>query len=173
MQKPTGWQGGDKSDRIMRCIAIEKKNLEKTHSGMIGLSPARDGDREFEGGEDSVEDSSDNPESDADVGMNRVPRIPQLPPLEFGAAADLGSDLAAVVDAAADESAPRDESAPHGESAPRQNANNSAASLVRALGESSMTTPIDVGAAAAAALDRVRSSGRGQKSKNLSNKNQK
>ncbi len=43
---------------------------------MIGLSPTCDGDREFEGGEDSAKDYSDNPESDADVGMNRVPRIP-------------------------------------------------------------------------------------------------
>jgi hypothetical protein len=29
MQKPTGRQGGDTSDRIMRCIAIRKKILEK------------------------------------------------------------------------------------------------------------------------------------------------
>ncbi len=29
MQKPTGRQVGDESDRIMRCIAIEKKILEK------------------------------------------------------------------------------------------------------------------------------------------------
>jgi hypothetical protein len=46
---------------------------------MIGLSPACDGDCEFEGGEDCVKDSSGNPESDADVGMNRVPCVPQLP----------------------------------------------------------------------------------------------
>ncbi len=34
----------------MKCIAIMKKILEETHPGMIGLSPACDGDREFEGG---------------------------------------------------------------------------------------------------------------------------
>jgi hypothetical protein len=35
MQKPTGWQGGDKYDRIMRCIAIKKKILEKIHAELM------------------------------------------------------------------------------------------------------------------------------------------
>jgi hypothetical protein len=39
MKKPTGKPGGPK-DRI----AIEKKNLNKTHSGMLGLSSSDDED---------------------------------------------------------------------------------------------------------------------------------
>jgi len=37
MKKPTGKPGGA-NDRIHWCISIEKKNLDKTHSGLLGLS---------------------------------------------------------------------------------------------------------------------------------------
>jgi hypothetical protein len=36
MKKPTGWMG-EAGDRIHRCMAIEKKILKKTHSGMMGV----------------------------------------------------------------------------------------------------------------------------------------
>jgi hypothetical protein len=41
MKKPTG-RTGEKGDRIHRCIAIEKKIMDKTHSGMIGFSLEED-----------------------------------------------------------------------------------------------------------------------------------
>ena len=37
MKKPMGKSGGP-NDRIHRCISIEKRILDKTHSGMLGLS---------------------------------------------------------------------------------------------------------------------------------------
>ena len=37
MKKPTGKQGAA-GDCIHQCIAIEKKILDKTHLGMVGLS---------------------------------------------------------------------------------------------------------------------------------------
>ena len=49
MKKPTGKPGGPK-DRIHRCISIEKKILNKTHSGMLGLSSSD--------GEDDEEDDA-------------------------------------------------------------------------------------------------------------------
>jgi hypothetical protein len=36
MKKPTG-QPGAANDRVLRCIAIEQKILEKTHSGLLGI----------------------------------------------------------------------------------------------------------------------------------------
>jgi hypothetical protein len=38
MKKPTGGKPGGGNDRIHRCISIEKRILDKTHSGMLGLS---------------------------------------------------------------------------------------------------------------------------------------
>jgi len=40
-KKPTG-RTGEKGDRIHRCIAIKKKIMDKTHSGMIGFSSEED-----------------------------------------------------------------------------------------------------------------------------------
>jgi hypothetical protein len=37
MKKPTGKPGGP-NDHIHRCISIENRILDKTHSGMLGLS---------------------------------------------------------------------------------------------------------------------------------------
>ena len=37
-KKPMGKPGGGVNDRIYRCISIEKKILDKTHLGMLGLS---------------------------------------------------------------------------------------------------------------------------------------
>jgi hypothetical protein len=37
MKKPTGGTG-ENHDRIARCIAIEKKIMDKTSSGILGLS---------------------------------------------------------------------------------------------------------------------------------------
>ena len=57
MKKPTGKQGAA-GDRIHQCIAIERKILDKTHSGMVGLSSSDDvlsGSEESEGGEEVVE----------------------------------------------------------------------------------------------------------------------
>ncbi len=55
MQKPTGRMGKN-SDRIHRCMLIEKIIMKKTHSGMIGLSSdsdilsCNDGDENLGGG---------------------------------------------------------------------------------------------------------------------------
>jgi hypothetical protein len=37
MKKPTG-QTGENNDHVHRCMAIEKKIMKKTHSGILGLS---------------------------------------------------------------------------------------------------------------------------------------
>ena len=57
MKKPTGKQGAP-GDRIHQCIAIEREKLDKTHSGMVGLSSSDNvlsGSEESEGGEEVVE----------------------------------------------------------------------------------------------------------------------
>jgi hypothetical protein len=38
MKKPTG-QPGAANDRVLRCIAIEWKIMEKTYSGLVGILP--------------------------------------------------------------------------------------------------------------------------------------
>jgi hypothetical protein len=38
MKKPTGGTG-EKGERIHKCIHIERLILDKTHSGILGLSP--------------------------------------------------------------------------------------------------------------------------------------
>jgi hypothetical protein len=37
MKKPTGWTGED-GNQINWCMAIEKKIMRKTHSGMLGFA---------------------------------------------------------------------------------------------------------------------------------------
>jgi hypothetical protein len=111
MKKPTGKPGGPK-DRIHRCISIEKKILNKTHSGMLGLSssdgeddeeddaPSRGGmdddlfgeEAEIVGGGgvnesfESAQDEFDGGNTDADVARGDLPPPPcpvvALPPLE-------------------------------------------------------------------------------------------
>ncbi len=44
MKKPTGGTG-EKGERIHKCIVIERLILDKTHSGILGLSPDEDEDR--------------------------------------------------------------------------------------------------------------------------------
>jgi hypothetical protein len=41
MKKPTG-RTGENDDRVHRCMAIEKKIMKKTHSGILGLSSDSD-----------------------------------------------------------------------------------------------------------------------------------
>ena len=41
MKKPTGGTG-EKGERIHKCIVIERLILDKTHSGILGLSPDED-----------------------------------------------------------------------------------------------------------------------------------
>ena len=48
MKKPTGSTGED-NDRIARCIGIEKKIMDKTSSGILGLSSGDD-DSSSDGG---------------------------------------------------------------------------------------------------------------------------
>jgi hypothetical protein len=43
MKKPTG-RPGENSDRMHRCIAIERKMMEKTHAGMMGIEESEDED---------------------------------------------------------------------------------------------------------------------------------
>jgi len=45
MKKPTG-RPGENSDRTHRCIAIERKIMEKTHAGMMGIEESEDEDRD-------------------------------------------------------------------------------------------------------------------------------
>jgi len=49
MKKPMGSTGGNE-DHIHECIAIERRIMEKTHSGMLGLSDGDDEDAEDEDG---------------------------------------------------------------------------------------------------------------------------
>jgi hypothetical protein len=55
MKKPTGGTG-EKGERIQKCIAIEKLILDKTHSGILGLSP----DEDEEGGGSNSDTSGNN-----------------------------------------------------------------------------------------------------------------
>jgi hypothetical protein len=45
MKKPTG-QPGENSDSTHRCIAIERKIMEKTHAGMMGIEESEDEDHD-------------------------------------------------------------------------------------------------------------------------------
>ena len=165
MKKPTGQMGADAADLIHKCIAIEKKILEKTHSGMIGFSPASDGVLVPAGGgawysssDDSVDDSDkferdrgDGDRSDGGSDSEDPPPPPPPPPN------DATSD---VVDAAANVETGGDEVTIESESVPAQEARN-------------VTPRVNMSAVAADALNEVRSRrGKGQKSKNSSNKNQ-
>jgi hypothetical protein len=51
MKKPTG-KPGKNSDRTHRCIAIERKIMEKTQAGMMGIQESEDEDRGDEGDEE-------------------------------------------------------------------------------------------------------------------------
>jgi hypothetical protein len=42
MKKPTGRMGADVKDRINRCIAIDRRILDKTSSGILGASSEED-----------------------------------------------------------------------------------------------------------------------------------
>jgi hypothetical protein len=44
LKKPTG-KPGEANDRILRCIAIERKIMEKTHSGLLGIMESNAEDR--------------------------------------------------------------------------------------------------------------------------------
>ena len=43
MKKPVG-RPGENSDHTHRCIAIERKIMEKTHAGMMGIEESEDED---------------------------------------------------------------------------------------------------------------------------------
>jgi hypothetical protein len=68
MQKPTG-RTSENGNRIHRCMLIEKKNMKKTHLGIIGLLPdsdslaCNDGDENLGGG--AAEGAGRNDVSDA------------------------------------------------------------------------------------------------------------
>ena len=96
-KKPTGKPGAN-TDRIFRCIAIERQILDKTSSGMMGASSLEDENNisltSSEGSEegeddDEVEDFVNHPESRAgddlvggvDVADFAAPLPPLLPPL--------------------------------------------------------------------------------------------
>ena len=157
MKKPTGRMGADAADLIHKCIAIEKKILEKTHSGMIGFSPASD---RVQGG---VADSGYNSDTsdvsslfltgagDRSDGSDSEGSYPRPPPNNAPPPSDAPVD--APVDAPGPVDAPVD--------AP-----------VAAVAIEVSTPRDNMSAIAAAALDKVRSGrGEGQKSKNSSNKN--
>jgi hypothetical protein len=55
MKKPTGGTG-EKEKRIHKCIASERLILDKTHSGILGLSP----DEDEEGGGSNSDTSGNN-----------------------------------------------------------------------------------------------------------------
>jgi hypothetical protein len=106
MKKPTGWTG-EVGNRIHQCMGIEKKIMQKTHSGIMGFSSSEDesttngggvaGDTENAlrdslfgggsssggGGEDdaineSVESARDTDNDRIDISL---PGIPVLPPI--------------------------------------------------------------------------------------------
>ncbi len=57
MKKPTGGTG-EKGERIHKCIHIKRLILDKTHSGILGLSP--DGDAESKDGGSGSDTSLNN-----------------------------------------------------------------------------------------------------------------
>ena len=63
MKKPTGGTG-EKGERIFKCIAIERLILDKTHLGILGLSPDGDADSKDSG---SGSDTSFNNNYSAEV----------------------------------------------------------------------------------------------------------
>jgi hypothetical protein len=70
MKKPTG-RTGENADRIHECIAIERRIMNKTHSGMMGLS---DGD-----GEDAEDEDGGSGTAVGDSPL-RVPTLPGITP---------------------------------------------------------------------------------------------
>ena len=73
MKKPTGGTG-ERGDRINRCIAIERKIMEKTNSGLLGFSSEdenhdEESSVEGEGGVVGEEDSSSCSSSSSVVPM--------------------------------------------------------------------------------------------------------
>ena len=70
MKKPTG-ATGENNDRIARCIAIEKKILDKTSSGILGLSSGDEDSSSNDGGGAGGDIESSFEDSIFDVGSMR------------------------------------------------------------------------------------------------------
>ena len=53
MKKPMG-KLGENTDRVLRCIAIEQKIMDKTYSGMLGIEENDNEEKEEEDEQDNV-----------------------------------------------------------------------------------------------------------------------
>ena len=82
MKKPTG-STGEKTDRVHQCIAIEKQILDKTNSGLLGISS----DDEDEGGGTNnesvhvfdVEGGEEGKEEESDIEIVNDPELDAIP----------------------------------------------------------------------------------------------
>ncbi|KAL3802053.1 hypothetical protein HJC23_010809 [Cyclotella cryptica] len=87
MKKPTGRSGGNATDRIHRCLEIQRRILDKTSSGILGASS--DDDNRFDPSSSSSSSvsssssmsSSSSSEDDEEVPGTQLPQLPQLPPV--------------------------------------------------------------------------------------------
>jgi hypothetical protein len=53
MKKPTG-KPGENTNRVLQCIAIERKIMDKTYSGMLDIEENNDEEKEEEDEQDDV-----------------------------------------------------------------------------------------------------------------------
>ena len=89
MKKPTGRMGADVKDRINRCIAIERRILDKTSSGILGVSSEEDVNLlllpSLSGDEESNEESKEEVVPGTEVQPHHIDFLqpPPLPPFSF------------------------------------------------------------------------------------------
>jgi len=60
MKKPTG-EPGAANDRVLRCIAIERKIMEKTYSGLVGILPDSEAEEKVDEDDDGGDDVDATP----------------------------------------------------------------------------------------------------------------
>jgi hypothetical protein len=89
MKKPTGRMGADDKDRINRCIAIERRILDKTSSGILGASSEEDVNSLLLPSSSGDEESNEESKEEVVPGMEVQPhhidfsQPPALPPFSF------------------------------------------------------------------------------------------
>ena len=90
MKKPTGRMGADAKDQINQCIAIERRSLDKSSSGILGessedeMNPSSSSSSSSEDGEYKQEESSEEEEEvvpGMQVQPHQVGMFSQPPPL--------------------------------------------------------------------------------------------
>jgi hypothetical protein len=125
MKKPTGRMGADAKDRINRCMAIERRILDKSSSGILGgsvedeLNPSSPLSSDDEDGEYKQPESSDEEEAEEEevpgtevqptdfaTTPTQPPPVPALPLIDMADFTDCNANAAgAISDAVANTAA--------------------------------------------------------------------